>query len=480
MMPPHVSHPNLKILLVLSCLASSIVAEDADLLGHWPLHDETGEQALDQSSHQRHGTIVGGASWVKEKGGTALCFDGGNGRIEIPHAPDLTLTDAFTVEAWVALESRGRTAPIVGKGGQAYADKHFQLFLGNHGSLWQFSVSDGKQALSVSAGAAELHEWVHLAGTWERGTSTACIYKNGVRTAQRKSIVGDFSTSHPLRIGGQANGINGTISDVKLYARALSPEELRASFDSESKRVRTKPVDLFAESNKGKLTVKTVEEIVCEGSYPGHIQGLDIDERHIYWSFTTTLVKTDREGRIQKTATVPYHHGGITVFDGKVFCAFMPGRKIKVYKASDLSFLRDHDVPEVRGFPGGIDYHLGHFYVAEGTRNSVFPEVYKYDKNFKHVKTYTIPLNLHIGIQTIGRFNGAWWLGIYDPAHPTVMLDDDFHVLATRHDLLTAYGVKDWTADTMVTGLSLSKDKKYQGKALLRQIVPESPFAGKQ
>ena len=110
-------------------------------------------------------------------------------------------------------------------------------------------------------------------------------------------------------------------------------------------------------------------------------------------------------------------------------------------------------------------------YVAEGTRSSIFPEVYKYDAGFNHVRTFTIPLNVHIGIQTIGRFGEAWWLGIYDNAHPTVMLDDTFGVLATRHDLPAAYGVKDWSADTMITGVSLSKDKRYMGKAILRRLT---------
>ena len=149
----------------------------------------------------------------------------------------------------------------------------------------------------------------------------------------------------------------------------------------------------------------------------------------------------------------------------------MPGRKVKVYSTEDLSLLREHNVPEVRGFPGGIDHHEGHFYIAEGTRSKIFPEVYKYDKDFSHVKTFTIPLHLHIGIQTIGRFNSAWWLGMYDPAHPTLMLDDEFHVLATRRDLLTAYGVKDWSADTVITGVSRSRDKNYMGKAVLQRLV---------
>jgi len=224
---------------------------------------------------------------------------------------------------------------------------------------------------------------------------------------------------------------------------------------------------------KGKLAFKTIREIVCGGVYPGHVQGLDMDEEHIYWSFTTTLVKTDRQGKVLKTVKVPYHHGGITVFDGKLFAARMPGRTVKVYKTDDLSFIRDYDVPKVRGFPGGMEYYKGHFYIAEGTRDSSFPQVYRYDLKFRHLKTYTIPLPLHIGIQTIGRSNGFWWLGTYDPAHPTVKLDDEFKVLGTRHDLPTAYGVKEWAEDTMVTGVSGGKKGAYTGKATVRKLVRE-------
>ena len=457
--------------LTVSALLSAALAEDVALRGYWPLRGGTGRRAVDQSSHHRDGTIAPGAAWVKSGDGAVLCFDGGRGRVEIPLDPALNLTDALTVEAWVALESKGRTAPVVGKGGQAYAKKHLQLFLGNHGTLWQFSLSDGKHPLAVSAGPAELHTWVHLAGVWDRSTSTVCIYKNGARVAQKRGAVGDFATTEPLRIGGETHGINGLIGDVKLYARALTADEVKASFRQGSGSKRGDPKTLLAEHNKGRVKAKTVGEIECEGAYPGHIQGLDTDGAHVYWSFTTTLVKTDLQGRIATTAAVPYHHGGITVVGNEVFAACMPGRKVKVYCTEDLSFLREHDVPDVRGFPGGIDYHDGHFYIAEGTRSKIFPEVYKYDKDFSHVKTFTIPLHLHIGIQTIGRFNNAWWLGMYDRAHPTLMLDDEFHVLATRRDWVTAYGVKDWAADTMITGVSLSRDKKYMGKAVLRQIV---------
>lgn len=458
-------------LLAFVVLVSQTVAEDPALRGHWPLRADTGRRAVDKGPHHRDGAITPGATWVETGDGAVLDFDGGGGRVEIPHDPALVVTDALTVEAWVAVRSKGQTAPIVGKGGQAYAKKHFQLFLGNHGTLWQFSVSDGTQPLAVSAGVAELLTWVHLVGTWQRSTSTACIYKNGVLAAKTRSEVGDFATEEPLRIGGQDHGIDGVISDVRIYARVLTAAEVKASFDGGSGVMRGDPAALFAERRRDEAVFETVGEIACEGTYPAHIQGLDTDGARIYWSFTTTLVKTDLQGRVEATASVPYHHGGITVTENEVFAAFMPGRKIKVYSADGLSFLREYDVPEVRGFPGGIDYHDGHFYVAEGTRSSIFPEVYKYDTRFNHVKTFTIPLNVHIGIQTIGRFGNTWWLGIYDKAHPTVMLDDDFGVLATRHDLPAAYGVKDWSAATMITGVHLGKDKTCMGKALLRRLV---------
>ena len=38
--------------------------------------------------------------------------------------------------------------------------------------------------------------------------------------------------------------------------------------------------------------------VQCEGAYPHHLKGICTNERHaIYWTFTTTLVKTDRQGK---------------------------------------------------------------------------------------------------------------------------------------------------------------------------------------
>ncbi len=41
--------------------------------------------------------------------------------------------------------------------------------------------------------------------------------------------------------------------------------------------------------------------VTCEGTYPHHLQGICTDDKDsLYWSFTTTLAKTDLNGKLQK------------------------------------------------------------------------------------------------------------------------------------------------------------------------------------
>ena len=56
--------------------------------------------------------------------------------------------------------------------------------------------------------------------------------------------------------------------------------------------------------------------IACEGSYGDHIQGMATDGEAIYWSFASTLVKTDLNGKVLKSVPVPYHCGDPCWADG--------------------------------------------------------------------------------------------------------------------------------------------------------------------
>ena len=57
---------------------------------------------------------------------------------------------------------------------------------------------------------------------------------------------------------------------------------------------------------------EAVELVRCDGVYPHHLQGVCQDtDGNLYWSFTTTLVKTDSEGQVLKKLEVANHHGDL-------------------------------------------------------------------------------------------------------------------------------------------------------------------------
>ena len=123
-------------------------------------------------------------------------------------------------------------------------------------------------------------------------------------------------------------------------------------------------------------TVRQFRNVSCEGSYPHHLQGICIDgEEAIYWSFTTTLVKTDRSGKAEDEP-VARHHGDLCYSEGKVYAAVNLGKFndpkgnadswVYVYDRDDLSLLEKHEIQEVFHGAGGIGFQDGHFFVVGG------------------------------------------------------------------------------------------------------------------
>ncbi len=196
-------------------------------------------------------------------------------------------------------------------------------------------------------------------------------------------------------------------------------------------------------------------EIVCEGQYPGHLQGVatnGVDT--IYWSFTTVVVKTDLDGHVLAKVEGPYHHGDLGYADGKVYVAWSnqfnkPGSdsKVYVYDAEDLELLEIHEVPEVTYGAGGLDAKGGHFFVIGGLPDEIDENyVYEYDADFNHVQTHVIPSgHTHLGIQTACFHEDRWWFGCYttEGSPGLLVCDADLELLST-HDVQPSIGLIGW------------------------------------
>ena len=134
--------------------------------------------------------------------------------------------------------------------------------------------------------------------------------------------------------------------------------------------------------------------IQCEGTYGGHLQGVDSDGRFIYWSHTMQLVKTDLTGKVKVRVDVPNHHGDLTYHDEKIFVAVELGKfnrppgesapSVYVYDATSLALLSKYPVPELVHGCGGIAFHDNRFVLVGGLPgNHKKNYLFEYDTEFK-------------------------------------------------------------------------------------------------
>ncbi len=193
--------------------------------------------------------------------------------------------------------------------------------------------------------------------------------------------------------------------------------------------------------------------VQCDGFYSNHLQGIAVDgQGAIFWSFTTTLVRTDSQGNIAKTIDVKNHHGDLTYVDGKLYVAVNFGAFnnpqgkadswVYVYQADDLSLLAKHEVQEVIYGAGGMAHDQGQFFVVGGLPSDINENyIYEYDSDFQFVKRHEIASGqTHLGIQTAEYADGHWWFGCYGNPQQLVVTDESFTVTG-RYDFNCSYGI---------------------------------------
>lgn len=214
-------------------------------------------------------------------------------------------------------------------------------------------------------------------------------------------------------------------------------------------------VDASVKANAGTIR--------CEGTYKHHLQGVCTDEEAIYWSFTTTLVKTDMEGNLLKKVPVANHHGDLCIHDGKLFVAVNLGRFndpegnadswVYVYETQTLGEIARHETQEVFHGAGGIGFRDNRFFVVGGLPDSVDENfVYEYDGSFKFLKKHVIESgHTHLGIQTATFAHDRWWFGCYGDPKITLVTDANFQMIG-RHRIDCSLGIEGMTGGRLLVG----------------------------
>ncbi len=202
--------------------------------------------------------------------------------------------------------------------------------------------------------------------------------------------------------------------------------------------------------------------VSCDGEYAHHLQGVCTDQQsHIYWSFTTQLVKTDRHGRLLHKVHVPNHHGDLCYREGRVYVAVNLGKFndpqgnadswVYVYDAESLELLAKHETQQVFHGAGGIGTQADNFFLVGGLPEGVQENyVYEYDAEFQFVKKHTIDSKwTHLGIQTATFHDGQWWFGCYGSPAVLLTTDSNFQLLG-RYNFNASLGIVGVAADRML------------------------------
>ncbi len=226
----------LTLMLGVALLSARPCGAQDGLLGWWRLDDGQGWLVRDSSGNGNDGDLWG-AKWARGPFGIALWFDGDDSWVSVPELPGLDGRDELTVSAWVYWEGPGRYPNIItggrwSPGGFLFfvSDRSCRFRMGMPGHSAGDPDSQWGEMGAPLVPEFELGRWYHLAATFERPTITTYVDGQKVGSASWDHPVGYAGELLMGRWGSQACH-QGLIDDVRIYARALSAEEIAGVYN---------------------------------------------------------------------------------------------------------------------------------------------------------------------------------------------------------------------------------------------------------
>lgn len=210
----------------------TVSARADDLILHYRFEQIDGSTVRDQSGFDHDGMIHGGAQVVSGDFGKALRLDGVDDYVQCLPAPELAVSHAFTVEAWVFAE-RSAGGIFSRHTGGAWTDQRLVLAMSEREGEPQTIavIADGAASLRAVAPPLPLNRWVHVAVSFDG--KHIRIYQDGrlQHTNHAAEPFVPLTNDVPIYIGrsqgiGSQPFFQGLIGEVRFHRRHLTSQEI--------------------------------------------------------------------------------------------------------------------------------------------------------------------------------------------------------------------------------------------------------------
>jgi len=211
-----------------------IVDVDQGLVGHWPFDEGTGTRTTDASGFANDGLLTGGIEFAPGRIGMAVSLDGVDGHVNLEESSNVldVGTRSFSYSVWVyPISAIGMYDCPWWRGGSSSFYPGYDFELGT--TPWHASLSDGTNIVLGTFGAEAADTWVLITAVVDREAKRLFVYRDGALVDQKQLAIGSLATTRTAIIGATSNGatpFHGLIDDLRVYGRALDPEEVDALY----------------------------------------------------------------------------------------------------------------------------------------------------------------------------------------------------------------------------------------------------------
>lgn len=224
--------------ITLIAIACTVWGQDitSGIIAYWTFDESAGTVLADASGNLNNGSTKA-VQWVPGKNGNAGKFNITNALVSVPLKPMFDYTKGLTVAMWVNMESldiyehpdgKLKTTMFFLWSDITSGAKNGTISYVTPAGLFGMRIADDKGYIMFeSTKKVIIGQWTHLAYTYDNTVIT--LYVNGIADGKKPVAIVVGTNTLPKLIGKCAWGpyhLNGCIDELRVYARALSAEEI--------------------------------------------------------------------------------------------------------------------------------------------------------------------------------------------------------------------------------------------------------------